>query len=80
MLINFLEEKVIIRNFFSKDKTVIFLLVRNDSISERTLEKLLTLYLKKCDIVNDENDFKKNAYFSIYKYSDAYLFYRQWVI
>lgn len=59
MLINFLEEKVIIRNFFSKDKTVIFLLVRNDSISERTLEKLLTLYLKKCDIVNDENDFKK---------------------
>lgn len=59
MLINFLEEKVIIRNFFSKDKTVIFLLVKNDNIPERTLEKLITLYLMKCAIVNDENDFKK---------------------
>lgn len=58
MLINFLDEKVIIRNFFSKDKTVIFLLVRNENISERTLEKLLTLYLMKCDIINDENDFR----------------------
>ncbi len=56
MLIKYENEKFIIRNFFCKDKTIIFLLVKDNNIPTRKLGKMITLYLSKVGIINDRND------------------------